>query len=77
VAQLTQGWTGWGSVTSSGGNFLCIDLRRPARSVYDALLRLGVIVRPIAGYGMPDHLRVTVGLREENARFLDALAQVR
>jgi histidinol-phosphate aminotransferase len=61
---------------SSGGNFLCVDLRRPAASTYDALLRLGVIVRPIAGYGMPNHLRVTVGLHEENARFLDALARV-
>jgi len=60
----------------SGGNFLCIDLRKPAAPVYDALLRLGVIVRPIAGYGMPNHLRVTVGLHEENARFLDALARV-
>ncbi len=60
----------------SGGNFLCIDVRRPAGPIYDALLRLGVIVRPVAGYGMPNHLRVTVGLREENARFLDALAHV-
>jgi histidinol-phosphate aminotransferase len=33
-----------------------------------------VIVRPVAGYGMPDHLRVTVGLLEENERFLTALA---
>jgi histidinol-phosphate aminotransferase len=32
-----------------------------------------VIVRPIAGYGMPEHLRVTVGLPEHNARFLAAL----
>ncbi len=60
----------------SGGNFLCIDLKRPATPVYEELLRLGVIVRPIAGYGMPNHLRVTVGLHEENARFLDALARV-
>jgi len=32
-----------------------------------------VIVRPIASYGMPQHLRVTVGLESENARFLDSL----
>jgi histidinol-phosphate aminotransferase len=64
------------SYIPSGGNFMCVDLRRPAAPIYDALLRLGVIVRPIAGYGMPNHLRVTVGLHEENARFLDALAQV-
>jgi histidinol-phosphate aminotransferase len=31
-------------------------------------------VRPLAGYGMPNHLRVTIGTESENARFLDALA---
>jgi histidinol-phosphate aminotransferase len=60
----------------SGGNFLCVDFGKPAAPIYEALLREGVIVRPIAGYGMPNHLRVTVGLHEENARFLDALARV-
>jgi histidinol-phosphate aminotransferase len=37
------------------------------------MLAEGVIVRPIAGYGMPEHLRVTVGLPEQNARFIAAL----
>ena len=37
------------------------------------LVRAGVIVRPVANYGLPDWLRVTVGLPEENRRFLDAL----
>jgi histidinol-phosphate aminotransferase len=60
----------------SGGNFVSIDLGRPAGAVYESLLRLGVIVRPIGVYDMPNHLRVTVGLKEENARFLDALARV-
>jgi len=41
----------------------------------DRMLRLGVIVRPIASYGMPDFLRVSIGLPEENARFLAALRQ--
>ena len=44
-----------------------------AGTVYDKLLRQGVIVRPVAGYGMPDHLRVTVGTPAENERFLKAL----
>jgi len=35
-----------------------------------------VIVRPVANYGMPQHLRVTIGLEQENHRFLDALQQV-
>jgi histidinol-phosphate aminotransferase len=39
------------------------------------MLREGVIVRPIAGYGMPEHLRVTVGLAEHNDRFLAALGR--
>jgi histidinol-phosphate aminotransferase len=61
------------SVIPSVGNFLTFDLGRPAQPVYDRLLRLGVIVRPIANYGMPDHLRVTVGTATENQAFIDAL----
>ena len=49
---------------------------RPAGPVYEALLRAGVIVRPVANYGMPNHLRVTVGLPEENRRLLTALEKV-
>jgi histidinol-phosphate aminotransferase len=44
-----------------------------AKAVYEKLLRQGVIVRPLAGYEMPDHLRVTVGTPGENERFLKAL----
>lgn len=57
----------------SVGNFVCVDVGKPAGPVYEALLREGVIVRPVANYGMPNHLRVTVGLPEENDRFLKAL----
>lgn len=60
----------------SVGNFVSVDVGRPAAAVYDALLREGVIVRPVANYGMPHHLRVTVGLAEENKRFLAALTRV-
>ncbi len=60
----------------SVGNFLTLDLGRPAGPVDQALLREGVITRPIAGYGLPNHLRVSVGLPEENERFLAALARV-
>lgn len=58
----------------SVGNFVCVEIG-DAPAVYEALLRQGVIVRPIANYGMPQHLRVTVGLPEENTRFLTALRQ--
>ncbi len=46
-----------------------------ANVVFHALLKQGVIVRPIAGYGMPDWLRVTIGTRDQNERFLAALDQ--
>jgi len=58
----------------SAGNFLCVHVGDAAQ-IYETLLRKGVIVRPIANYGLPEHLRVTVGLEAENTRFLDALAE--
>ncbi len=64
------------SFIPSLGNFLTFDCGRPAGEVYEALLHKGVIVRPVAEYGLPTHLRVSIGLAEENARFLTALAEV-
>jgi histidinol-phosphate aminotransferase len=46
-----------------------------AAEVFQKLLRAGVIVRPVAGYGLPNHLRVSIGLHRENERFLEALEQ--
>ena len=60
----------------SKGNFITIDFKQPAAPIYDALLHEGVIVRPIAGYGMPNHLRISIGLPEENNRFFAALSKV-
>jgi histidinol-phosphate aminotransferase len=62
----------------SVGNFVSVQVpaaggKPQAGIVFENLLRQGVIVRPVAGYGMPDHLRVTIGLHEENVRFLAAL----
>jgi histidinol-phosphate aminotransferase len=56
----------------SFGNFLTFHAGAAA-DVYQRLLQQGVIVRPIAGYGMPEHLRVSIGLEAENERFLQAL----
>jgi len=53
-----------------------VDLGRDAAPIYQGLLRAGVIVRPVGGYGMPNHLRVSIGLPQENQRFLEALAGV-
>ena len=61
----------------SAGNFLCVDLGREAAPTFQALLRKGVIVRTLLEYGLPNHLRVTVGLPEENQRFLTALSELR
>lgn len=60
-------------VTNSQGNFVYVDLGRPARPVYDRLLRLGVIVRPFAA--LPDKLRITVGTPSENDRLCQALVE--
>ena len=59
----------------SWANFLLIDVGDAAR-VYEALLRRGVIVRPMDVYNLPHHLRVTVGTPAENERFVDSLAAV-
>ena len=64
------------SFIPSLGNFITFDAGRNALPVYEALLRQGVIVRPIANYGLPNHLRVTVGTERENEVFLDALDRV-
>ncbi len=63
-------------VLPTQSNFLFFRVPRPAQAVFDALLDRGVIVRPLAGYGYPEHLRVSVGRPEENLRFIEALTQV-
>lgn len=57
-------------------NFMLIEVPRDANEVYQALLREGVIVRPLGAYGYHRQLRVSVGLPDENRRFLAALAKV-
>lgn len=56
----------------SHGNFVTFAVS-DGPAVNQKLLKQGVIVRPIGGYGLPNHLRVTIGLETENARFLEAL----
>jgi histidinol-phosphate aminotransferase len=63
-------------VVPSVGNFLLVDLGRDAMPVFEALLREGVIVRPVGNYGLPNHLRISIGLTAENDRLVDALARV-
>ena len=58
------------------GNFILVQLGRPGQEVTDALMRKGVIVRPMAAYGFPDAVRVTIGKSDENKRFITALQEV-
>ena len=60
----------------SAGNFLAIDFSKPAGGLFEAMMQQGVIVRPVANYGMPNFLRVTIGSEEENRRFIDVLDRV-
>lgn len=77
LALLTAGFESLGlHYIPSVGNFITVHFDRPAQPLYQALLREGVIVRPVANYGMPNSLRISVGTLAENQRFLDALAKV-
>ena len=83
MQQVTQGLTKLGlEFIPSYGNFVCFRVTNAAGGecngadgVYRRLLELGVIVRPIASYDMPEYLRVSIGLKSENEKFLSALRQ--
>lgn len=65
-------------VFPSAGNFVLVDVAAGGRSgqqIYEALLRHGVIVRPVGGYGLPRCVRITIGTVEQNQRAIDALRQ--
>lgn len=77
-ARVTAGLRALGlGVIESQTNFLLADFgARNGRELYGKLLPEGVIVRPMAGYGLPNHLRISFGTREENDRLLAALPRV-
>ncbi|MDE2484829.1 MAG: histidinol-phosphate transaminase [candidate division NC10 bacterium] len=60
----------------SVANFLLVDLKQDGPAVADALLRMGVIVRPLGGAYLKTHIRVTIGTPPENERFVEALRSV-
>jgi len=73
LAQLAAGFAALGlTALPSHGNFALVKVGDADR-VYQQLLAQGVIVRPVANYGLPEWLRVSVGLASENERFLAAL----
>lgn len=75
VERLTQGCHELGAKpVPSAGNFVLVDFARPAAPLFESLLRAGVIVRPMGGYGLPTCLRITTGTREQDERCLQSLA---
>ncbi len=76
MAQLTAAFAKLGlPFIPSRGNFVCVEVGDAAR-VNTELLKRGVIVRPVANYGLPKHLRVSIGTGAENDAFLRALAEI-
>lgn len=60
----------------TAGNFVLADVGASGTAVYEGLLREGVIVRPVAGYGLPRCVRITIGTAAQNERLTGALARV-
>jgi histidinol-phosphate aminotransferase len=74
MRQLETGVQAFGlAFVPSHANFLLVKVGDGGRT-YERLLAQGVIVRPVSNYGLPEWLRVTIGLPRENERFLAALA---
>lgn len=77
MRQLEQGLSGLGiSWIPSAGNFITAEFATDTGQLYQDLMRQGIIVRPLGVYGMPDHLRISIGLPDENSALLKALEKV-
>ena len=58
------------------GNFIMLHVEPSGAEITDALLRQGIIVRPMAGYGYPNSVRITIGTQQENERLITALKEI-
>lgn len=77
MAQLTTFCDAKGlNYIPSYGNFVTIEVGPNAAELYQQLLQKGVIVRPVAGYELPNHLRVSIGTAEENDAFCRAFSTI-
>jgi histidinol-phosphate aminotransferase len=54
-------------------NFICINLKKKADLVFIEMMRDGVIIRPLTSFGLPNAIRVTIGTKEQNKKFIAAL----
>jgi histidinol-phosphate aminotransferase len=61
------------SFVESATNFVLVDFKKDTKSLYDCLLKKGIIIRELRGWGLNNFFRVTIGLRKENKRFIDQL----
>jgi histidinol-phosphate aminotransferase len=76
MQQYTSTFTDMGlEYIPSIGNFICVKVG-DAAGIYESLLREGVIVRPVANYGMPEFLRISIGTNQENESCIKALQKV-
>jgi histidinol-phosphate aminotransferase len=76
LEQLEAGFEKLGlACVPSDANFVLVDLGRDSTPLYEALQRRGVIIRPMNGFGLTRHLRITAGLPEENQRLAAELAR--
>jgi histidinol-phosphate aminotransferase len=57
----------------SQANFICIDLGRDCRSAFETLLKMGVVVRALHSFGLPNQIRVTIGTPDQNRFFIEKL----
>jgi histidinol-phosphate aminotransferase len=75
--QLSQAFDKLGlRYVPSYGNFVLVQFGDDAARINGELLKRGIIVRPTVGDGLPDWLRISIGLPQENARFIEALTQI-
>jgi histidinol-phosphate aminotransferase len=74
--QLAEGLEALGlKPIPSQTNFVCVGIQREAQEMFQRLLARGLIIRPLASFSMPRHIRITVGTRSENSELLAALAE--
>lgn len=77
LLQVSRGLEELGiSYTPSVGNFIMVDMKTDALKIYNQILHLGVIVRPLLPYGLPNHLRITIGTYVQNIKLLQILKEV-
>ncbi len=77
LAQLDKGLKTLGCKTwPSWANFILVDTGRDGKTMFMELQKLGVVTRPMAGYGLSNFLRISIGTAEENKRCLAAMKQL-